>query len=231
MEIRAISNLQSLISKMDEQVLKEIWEPRFQSFLETQDGQDAAHTIDHILRVVANVRRLTEVEAADMAVVIPAAWLHDCVTVPKSSPNRHLASRMAAEAAGEFLREQAYPDEYIAGIQHAIAAHSFSAQIPPETLEAKVVQDADRLDSIGAIGIARCLMLSAEMKRPLYNTIEPFPTTRPPNDLTSAVDHFYTKLFKLEGMMQTHAGKQEAQKRTRFMRDYLAQLGQEIGGD
>ena len=213
---------------MNEQTLKETWEPRVRTFLEKQSGQDAAHSIDHILRVVASAWRLAVTEQADLAVVIPAAWLHDCVTVAKSSPKRHLASRMAAEAAGDFLQAQGYPAEHIENIQHAVAAHSFSARIPPETLEAQVVQDADRLDSIGAIGIARCLMLSAEMKRPLYDTTEPFPINRPPNDLTSAVDHFYTKLFKLESMMQTPAGKQEAQKRTQFMRDYLAQLGQEI---
>ena len=216
---------------MNEQTLKESWEPRFRIFLEKQDGQDAAHTIDHILRVVANAWRLAATEGADSAVVIPAAWLHDCVTVAKSSPKRHLASRMAAETAAVFLQAQGYPAEHIENIQHAIAAHSFSAQIPAETLEARVVQDADRLDSIGAIGIARCLMLSAEMKRPLYDTTEPFPINRPPNDLTSAIDHFYTKLLKLENMMQTSAGKQEAQKRTQFMRDYLTQLKQEIMGD
>ena len=206
------------------------WENRLTRFLMDQmAGADAAHNLDHIHRVVKTAKQLAEVEGADPAVVIPAAWLHDCVTMSKDSGQRHRASHMAATAAGGFLRASGYNPALIPAVEHAIAAHSFSAQIPPQTIEAKVVQDADRLDAIGAVGIARCLMVGTAFGIPLYHPEEPFPQQRQPNDKQYIIDHFYLKLFKLEGTMQTTAGRAEAAQRTQFMRDFLSQLGREIG--
>lgn len=206
------------------------WERRFSDFLARQvEPSDPAHDDAHIRRVVQNARVLAEAEGARLEVVLPAAWLHDCVAVPKDSPRRGLASRAAAEAAAAFLDEAGYPGVWIPGIRHAIEAHSFSARIPAETLEAKVVQDADRLDALGAVGIARCLMLGGTMARPLYDPADPFARRRAPDDGVSVVDHFFTKLLRLEGTMQTRHGRREAQRRTAFIRAYLHQLGIEIG--
>lgn len=190
---------------------------------------DPAHDLQHIARVVATARRLAVDEEADLAIVIPAAWLHDCVTVPKDSPQRAEASRLAAVAATAFLAELRYPAAALPEIAHAIEAHSFSAGIAPRTIEARVVQDADRLDAIGAVGIARCLALGGSRGHPLYDADEPFPATRQPDDRANVVDHFYTKLLTLEGTMQTASGRREAGARTAFMRQFLAQLGREIG--
>lgn len=191
-------------------------------------GSDPAHDLAHIHRVVANARRLAAAEGADMAVVLPAAWLHDCVIVPKHSPQRSQASRLAAERAGRYLREAGYPPDLIPAIEHAIAAHSFSASIPPETLEASVVQDADRLDALGAIGIARTLMLGGVMGKPLYDPAEPLPERRQPDDRENVIDHFYVKLLTLAGRMHTAAGRREGERRTRLMRVYLEELGREL---
>ena len=92
-----------------------------------------------------------------------------------------------------------------------------------------MVQDADRLEAIGAIGLARCLMLSGALNRPLYVPDDPFCATRQPADGTSAVDHFHTKLLRLEGTMQTDSGRREARQRTDYLRGFLAQLRHEIG--
>jgi uncharacterized protein len=178
---------------------------------------------------VANAIKLADQEGADRAIVHPAAWLHDCVIVPKDSPQRAQASRLAAGKAIAYLRTAGYADEYLNDIEHAIAAHSYSAGIPPRTLEAKVVQDADRLDAIGAIGIARCLILGGALGRPLYEPEDPFCSDRPPDDLAYTLDHFYTKLLRLADTMQTDAGKAEAARRTDFMIDYLDRLALEIG--
>ena len=167
-------------------------------------------------------------EHADLAVVLPAAWLHDCVIVPKDSPLRSQASRLAADAAIAFLHESDYSAADLHAIGHAIAAHSFSANIAPQSVEARVVQDADRLDSLGAIGVARCLMLGGAIGRRLYDPIEPFPDNRPPDDLTNTIDHFYSKLLRLADTMQTVAGRAEAQRRTAFMQAFLDQLRGEI---
>ncbi len=204
------------------------WEARFARFLAAQEGGDAAHDNAHIRRVVANAQRIAAAEGANLAVVLPAAWLHDCVTVPKTSPERSRASRMAADAAVAWLRDIGYPTEYFDAIHHAIAAHSWSARIAPETLEAKTVQDADRLDALGAIGIARTLLLNGAYGILLYHAGEPFPITRPPDDRAYTVDHFYAKLLTLAETMQTATGRAEAEARTAFMHRYLAQLGSEI---
>ena len=205
------------------------WEVPIHAFLRERMEGDVAHDEAHIRRVVASATALAEVERADLAIVLPAAWLHDCVNVPKSSPQRHMASQLSAAAATEFLDQIGYPAGLLPMIEHCIAAHSFSAQIPAETLEARVVQDADRLDSLGAIGVARCLMHGGAVGRQLYNMTEPFPTKRAPDDQTYTIDHFFIKLLRLAGTMQTEAGRQEAQRRTRFMQVYLDQLRAEIG--
>jgi uncharacterized protein len=115
-----------------------LWESRFHRFL-ADTPQDAAHDVTHVQRVVLWAKQIAEAEGGEMAVIVPAAWLHDCVHVPKDSPDRKRASVMAAEAAGAFLRESSYPERWIPAIEHAIAAHSFSAGITPETIEAKVI--------------------------------------------------------------------------------------------
>lgn len=204
------------------------WEQIFARFLEQESNSDAAHDAAHIRRVVANARKLANEENATLEVVIPAAWLHDCVTVAKNSEERSKASQLAAEKAGKFLRENDYPSEYIADIMHAIAAHSFSARIEPESLEAKVVQDADRLDAIGAIGIARCFMVGGALNTRLYDPLDPFADSRPADDGANVVDHFYVKLLRLADTIATAAGREEAHRRTTFMHEYLDQLRREI---
>lgn len=207
----------------------ELWEERCRAFLTERMAGDAAHDHEHTRRVVTNARALAAAEGADLAVVLPAAWLHDCVTVPKDSPQRPLASRLAAEEAAAFLAAAGYPAGLVPAVAHAVAAHSFTAGIAPETAEARVVQDADRLDALGAVGIARCLMLGATMGRPLYDPAEPFPVRRPPDDAVSSIDHFFTKLLRLAATMTTAAGRAEAERRTEVMREYLRQLAHEIG--
>lgn len=207
------------------------WEARFEQFIGhpiPDTTPDPAHDIAHIRRVVANARRLAGIEGADLAIVLPAAWLHDCVVLPKDSARRAEASQLAAERAGAFLRKTGYAPDLIPAIEHAIVTHSFSAGIPPRTLEAKVVQDADRLDALGAIGIARTLLLGGTMGKPLYDMDEPLPVTREPDDRRNVIDHFYVKLLKLPDMMHTAAGRREGERRARLMRVYLEELGREL---
>jgi uncharacterized protein len=206
------------------------WETRFAEFLaENQSATDRAHDEGHVRRVVANAKNIAAAEGADLAVVLPAAWLHDCVVIAKNSPERSSASRLAAERAGGFLRAAGYRAKHISGIEHAIEAHSFSARIAPQTLEAKVVQDADRLEALGAVGIARTLITGGANGTPFYDLTEPFPTTRAADDRTSMIDHFFTKLLTLEETMQTGAGRAVAQQRAQFLKQFLTQLGNEIG--
>ena len=204
------------------------FEQKSRVFLQTQEEADVAHDISHILRVVKTAKQLAEVEKADLAVVVPAAWLHDCVSLPKNHPNRHLASRMAADKAIEFLVSINYPSEYYKAIHQAICSHSFSANISPDTLEAQIVQDADRLDALGAVGIARCMQVSGVLNRTLYSLDDPFCEQREPNDALYSIDHFYNKLFHITGCLNTPSAQLEGQRRERVMRSFLAQLACEI---
>jgi uncharacterized protein len=205
-----------------------LWEDRFADFLDAQAADvDAAHDRAHVERVVTTARRLAEDETAQMDVVVPAAWLHDCVVVSKDAPDRSGAARRAADAAREFLADTGYSEQWIPEIEHAIAAHSYSGDTEPETLEAKVVQDADRLDALGAIGIARCFAVGGALDRSLYNPDDPFCDDRDPDDDTYTLDHFYAKLLRLPDTMQTEAGRIEANRRAAYMRSYLERLGTE----
>jgi uncharacterized protein len=198
------------------------------AFVSQVEAADAAHDVAHVQRVVSNVRWLTTVEQADPWVTLPSAWLHDCVAVPKDSPLRAQGSRLAADAAVEFLRGVDYPDEHLEALHHAITAHSFSANIPVRSLEAAIVQDGDRLDSLGAVGIARCLLVGGRLNRPLCHAADPFCDTREPDDGRYTIDHFYAKLLKLPRTMQTAAGRAEAERRARLMQQYLDHLRAEI---
>lgn len=206
------------------------WRQRIEAFVAEQlKDADPGHGLEHVLRVVENGVGLARGTESDLRVLLPAAWLHDCVIVPKDSPLRSQASRMAAARAGQFLLEIDYPKDRVAAIEHAIAAHSFSARIPCETLEARLLQDADRLEALGAIGLARCLMTGGAMRQRLYAPGAPFPTGRQPDDTQQSVDHFFCKLLGLHRTMQTDAGRGEAVRRTRFLVAFLRELAIELG--
>ena len=191
-------------------------------------ASDTAHDITHTERVTANAKMIADNLDSDRQIVIAAAWLHDCVSLPKDHPDRKKASVLSADRAVQFLTGQDFPEGKLDQVHHAIAAHSFSAGIKPETTEAKILQDADRLDALGAIGISRCLLVAGQLGRTLYHPVDPFCKERTPDDSEWTIDHFYSKLFKLPGKMQTEPGKEIANKRVEFMKKYLEELAGEI---
>ncbi|CCN73634.1 HD domain-containing protein [Vibrio nigripulchritudo] len=202
-------------------------EDAFIEFIKQEMVTDAAHDLNHIFRVVNTSKALAESEGADLNVVLPAAYLHDCFTYPKDHPERHLSAQIAADKACQFLSTIDYPDQCLPAIHHAIMAHSFSAGVKPETLEAKVVQDADRLDSLGAIGVTRTIQVSATFNADLYDSNDMFAEHRPLDDKRFTIDHFQTKLFKIADTMNTPAAIKEAKRRVEFMKAYLEQLATE----
>ena len=208
----------------------EAWAERCAAHVREAMAGDAAHDLSHIRRVVANARRLAAAEDADLAVVLPAAWLHDVVTVPKDSPDRARASRLAADAAAAWLAAEGFPAALVPAVAHAVAAHSFSAGIAPETREARVVQDADRLDALGAVGLARMFATAGAMGAALFHPDDPFCTSgRALDDRAFSLDHVEAKLLRLPGTMQTAAGRTEAERRAGVIRAFVADLRTEIG--
>ena len=202
------------------------WSAIFESAI--QSG-DPAHDLEHIRRVVLNTKKIARTENLSMEVLLPAAWLHDCVHVAKNSQERSTASQLAADHAVNTLKQHGYPKEHFSAIHHAIEAHSFSANISPHSIEAKVLQDADRIDALGAVGLSRCLMLGGHMGSDLYHSEDPFAKNRPLDDTDYCIDHFFAKLLGLKNTMQTKAGKALAEKRTKFLSDFIEQLRSEIG--
>jgi len=189
---------------------------------------DSAHDFDHIMRVFKNAQKICKKENAHEKLVLSAVLLHDIVSYPKFDKRSKLSSIKSAEKSKKILKKFNFTKEEIQTISDAIRDHSFSRNKIPVTIEGKILQDADRLDAIGAIGIARVFAVSGSEKRPFYNVKDPFCKNRVPNDEIWALDHFYRKLFKLESLMNTKSGKIEAKKRTKVLKDFLNELKKEI---
>jgi uncharacterized protein len=196
-------------------------------------GESGSHGFGHLLRVLRNAARIHhgEVERGDEVdweVLAAAALLHDVVDLPKDHPERHLASTKSADAAVAHFERLGEFDTSLAAIHHAIQAHSFSADIPAESSEAKVLCDADRLESLGAFGIARVFYVSGELEGAICDMSDPFAQNRELDDLEYAVDHFYAKVLKLKERFYTPTGRALASSRHAFVERFLEQLAGEI---
>jgi uncharacterized protein len=189
---------------------------------------DGAHDAAHLLRVWKTACEIQRAEGGDAEILAAAVLLHDCVAVEKDSPQRALASWLAAEKASRVLSKHGWPEERISAVVHAIEAHSYSGGIAPESLEAKILQDADRLDSIGLVGVARCFYTAGRMGSALYDPADASGETRGRDDKRYALDHFYTKLLRLAGSFQTATGSRLARERDTRLRQFLDDFRAEI---
>ena len=192
-------------------------------------GAGPAHDELHVWRVMETAKKIARAEGADVEVCLLAALLHELFNHPKSHPESSRSGDVCAEQATALLREHGYAEPLLERVAYCIRVHSFSRGILPETLEAKVLQDADRLDAIGAIGIARLFATSAEMKRPFYAREDPFCRARQPDDKQWGLDHFYRKLLRIGDGLHTATARALAGERVAFMRAYLDQLERELG--
>ncbi|MEO6679356.1 MAG: HD domain-containing protein [Pseudomonas sp.] len=194
-----------------------------------EPAEDGAHDLSHLQRVWHNVRTLQAQEGGDLDVLLASVLLHDCVAVEKNSPLRSQASRLAAKKAATLLTTLDWPDAKIAAVVHAIEAHSFSANIAPTTLEAKIVQDADRLDSLGMLGVARTFYIAGRMGSALYDPQDPEAKARDYDDKRFCLDHFQTKLLHLAEGFQTATCQQLAQVRHERLKGFMELFKEEIG--
>ncbi len=190
---------------------------------------DGSHDVSHLHRVWSNVCAIRDKEGGDHQVLLAATLLHDCVSVEKNSPFRSSASRLAAAKATELLAQMGWDEERTQAVAHAIESHSYSADITPTSLEAKILQDADRLDALGMVGVARLFYVSGRMGSHLYDPADPQAQQRGLDDKRFAVDHFTTKIFTLAQGFQTATGRQMAQVRharaERFLREFMEEIG------
>ena len=191
------------------------------------DG-DPGHDLEHCYRVAAWTARFCGAEIAPR-IAVAAALLHDAVNVPKSSPDRPRASERSAALAADLLPRRGFDAAEVASICEAIRDHSYSRGARPSTTLGASLQDADRLEALGAIGIFRAVSTGTRMGAAYFHAADPWAAERSLDDRAYTLDHFFTKLLSLPETLCTEAGRAEARRRAALMADFVAALGREMG--
>jgi len=212
------------------------WEKNFVNYLRLNlDHKDGSHDLGHFQRVWKAAQYINREEGliADPLILLAAAYFHDLVSLPKNDPERSVASRLSAERTAQLLEETftGFPREKIEGVRHAIHAHSFSARVEPLTAEAKILQDADRLEALGAIGLARVFYTAGQLGQKLFDEADPLASFREPDDQVYALDHFTVKLLKLPAKMNTSTGRRLAEQNAAYLTRFMEKINEEIEGD
>lgn len=205
---------------MKEQTLKTI-----QSYYHSDDP---SHDWNHILRVVNTCKKFGEELGADLNLLIPAAYLHDIINLPKNDKNRSEASKLAAMKAKEILKDEVFSEIQIEKICLTIKEHSFSAGLKATTIESQILQDADRLDAMGAIGVMRWTTCGTLMGAQYYHQDDPWGDSRDLDDKKYSLDHFENKLLRLKDMLNTKPAQREGERRHEFFLSFLSTLKNEI---
>ena len=212
---------------MDKSIINDAIEFVINTFNEDYSGHDYFHT----LRVYKMATRIAEQENANLTVVQLAALLHDVDDI-KLSPETH-ANKDRAVA---FLREHSISEAMIKTICDIIGEVSFRGtdSIVPETIEGRCVQDADRLDAMGAIGIARAFAYGGSHNRVIHDPdIKPIVHMNAEeyqNHISTSINHFYEKLFLLKDLMNTDTAKKIAEQRDVYMKSYILEFMEEWDG-
>jgi uncharacterized protein len=192
-------------------------------------GADSAHDLGHALRVLRLAELLGKAEGADLDILRPAALLHDIGCAPKHLGKERESEGRTLRIARSLLLDNGYPKATTEAILGIIKVHGYSRGIVPRTLEGKLLQDADRLDAMGAIGIARCFLVGGSTNRPMYDLEDPWAKGRGLDDKAFGLDHFFRKLVRLKEGMHSRTAKRIAEERHRFLEAYLVQLRRELG--
>lgn len=188
---------------------------RTREFAKSFFEREGTHGFSHVERVFNLCLHLGREEGADLEVLALAALLHDVARPLEDSGKIEDHALEGAKIARRFLRGLGYPEEKVEEVAHAIEAHRFSRGPEPRTLEAKILSDADKLDAIGAIGIARVFMYSGEHGR----------------DVEASLRHFEEKILKLRDLMYTEAARRVAEERHRFTEEFIERIRKEIEGE
>lgn len=195
---------------------------------------DPVHGYDHVLRVYAMAEKLALAEGADLEIVRAAALLHDAVGAePESESGRADHHHASADFAAVVLRQEGWNDERIWAVQHCIRAHRYRSTESPQTLEARVLFDADKLDVLGAIGAARTIAYAAQAGQPIY--AEPsahFLKTgeTEPGEPHSSYHEYLFKLRRVKERLTTASALAIAAERHHFLESFYAQLAAEVQG-
>ena len=190
--------------------------------------QDPGHDAEHSLRVALWTLELGG-DAVDRRRAVAAALLHDIVNLEKNSPERARASELSSAEARVVLAELGFEQADIEEIAEAIRDHAFSAGRVPVSLLGRALQDADRLEALGALGIFRTISTGVRMGARYFDPADPWAENRELDDRAFTVDHFYVKLLGLAETLTTEPGRREARRRTELLRLFLSELAGELG--
>lgn len=194
----------------------------------------SSHDFEHTLRVWRNAQRIAGTVKCDMLVVEAAALLHDIARHKEEIGECECHAAEGAKMAKGILKGLGIGEETAEKIAYCIAVHRYSKGIKPRTVEAGILQDADRLDALGAITIARVFAYGGEVKRPIYDLSEkPMKNYIGSKEKHSrnSLNHFYEKILKLKpASFNTREGRKMARLRYEFVRKYVRQLENEIRG-
>jgi uncharacterized protein len=189
-----------------------------------QQHSYAGHDQTHTIRVHRLSRIIGKKEKADLLILEAAALLHD---VGRSYDQLNHAEK-SAEIAEGLLRACDFPMDRLPQVLYAIRMHRFSRGAEPDTLEAQILQDADRIDISGATGVGMTFAYGGSKNMEMYNTDDPLARSRKLDDTKYVLDHFQTKLLKLPETMHTRTGKQLIRKRWRYLKSFMSQFVKEI---
>lgn len=196
---------------------------------ETIDNSDPSHDLQHCLRVLHNCETITKTEWWDMEILLPAALFHDVINYPKNDPRAKHASDESATWTKNLLESiPKYPKKKIPKVCYAIKHCSYSKNLSHDTLESKILQDADLLESVWAISIMRTFCSSGILQRTFFNSDDPFCTKREPEPLLYSFDLFPHRLLKVQDRILTNTGKRLAEQRTAFLHTFIKQAKKEV---
>ncbi|MFA6135820.1 MAG: HD domain-containing protein [Candidatus Paceibacterota bacterium] len=199
---------------------------------EKQIKNDPSHDFNHVLRVLHLAEKIGKKEKADLEVVIPAAIFHDVIVYQKNTSNSLNETDESAKVAEQVLSSLSwYPKTKIDLVKTCIQQCSFRKGIISKTIEGKVLQDADGIESTGAISILRTFSSGGQMNRGFYHPIDPFRRKSIPPHTEFDVDLFFLRLLKIYDLMRTGTGKKIAKKRHLFLIKFLKQVEDELRGD
>jgi uncharacterized protein len=189
-----------------------------------------AHDFDHVLRVTALAERIAKEEGADLGIVRAAALLHDVAATGRDREDHHL---VGAERAREIMLSLGHPQAHAEAVAHCVQTHRFrKPEEAPQTLEAQCVFDADKLDAIGAVGVARAFAYGAELGQPLWGRVSTeFKAGHKTGETYTAHHEFYRKLIHIRDRLYTGTGRRMAADRHRIMADFFDRMAREVAGE
>lgn len=198
-------------------------------------GDDPVHDFSHVLRVYHMAERLAQAEGADLEIVRAAALLHDAEGSAPGSQSRKSHHHQSADFARQVLEEEGWLSERITAVQHCIRAHRFRGDgETPQTIEARVIFDADKLDVLGAIGVARTIGYAAMNRQPFYATPSAqFLETgvKEPGEPHSSYHEYLFKLRKIKDRLFTPSARALAEERDAYLAGFFQRLAAEIAGE